>query len=46
MILEVDPQRIGETSTEKRGEPGTRRQASPDPHRPHNLKQEVQVVCE
>jgi hypothetical protein len=45
MILEVEPQRIGETSTEKRRESGTRRQASPDPRTTHSPKAEVQGVC-
>jgi hypothetical protein len=40
MILKVEPERIV-----KRGEPGTARKASPDPHRPHPPQPEVQGVC-
>jgi hypothetical protein len=32
-------------SEAKRGEPGTRLQASPDPHRPHSPKPEIQGLC-
>jgi hypothetical protein len=45
MILKVEPERIGKLNLQKRGEPGTRLQASPDPHKPHHPKPEVQGVC-
>jgi len=45
MILKVEPQRIGEMSNQKRGESGTRHQASPDPRRTHIPKREIQGVC-
>jgi hypothetical protein len=45
MILKVEPQRTREMSIEQRGEPGTRRQASPDPRTTHSPKAEVQGVC-
>ena len=45
MILKVEPQRIGEMRVEKRGESGTRRQASPDPRTTHSPKAEIQGVC-
>jgi len=35
MIPKAEPQHIGETSAQKRGGTGTRRQASPDPREPH-----------
>jgi hypothetical protein len=44
MIPKAEPQRIGETSAEKRGGTGTRRQASPDPRTPHSPKAKVQGV--
>ena len=46
MILKVEPQRIGEMRVEKRGESGTRLQASPDPRTTHRPKLEIQGVCE
>jgi hypothetical protein len=45
MIPRAEPQRTGETSAEKRGGTGTRRQASPDPRRPHSPKAKIQGVC-
>jgi hypothetical protein len=45
MILNVEPQRIGEMSDQKRGESGTRLQASPDPRTTHGPKLKVQGVC-
>ncbi len=44
MILKLEPERIGKLNLEKRGESGTRLQASPDPHRPHSPKLEIQGV--
>jgi hypothetical protein len=44
MIANTEAQRIGETRIEKRGGTGTRLQASPDPHRPHSPKLEIQGV--
>jgi len=46
MILKVEPQRIGEMRVEKRGESGTRRQASPNPHTTHIPEAKAQVVYE
>jgi hypothetical protein len=34
-----------DVSIQQRGEPGTARKASPDPHRPHSPKAKVQGVC-
>jgi hypothetical protein len=45
MILKVEPECIGEMSAKKRGESGTRLQASPDPRTPHSPKPEIQGVC-
>jgi hypothetical protein len=45
MILQDCSARLYGQSEAKRGGTGTRRQASPDPHRPHKPKQKVQVVC-
>lgn len=46
ILPEVEPRRNGEMSNEKRGEPGTRHQASPDPHTAHSPKLKVQGVHE
>jgi hypothetical protein len=45
MILKAGPERIGKLSLQKRGESGTRLQASPDPRTPHGPKLEIQGVC-
>lgn len=44
IIANTQPQRIGEMRIEKTGGTGARRQASPDPHRPHSPKLEIQGV--
>jgi hypothetical protein len=45
MILpETKPRRNGDFTT-KRGESGTRHQASPDPRTTHSPKRKVQVAC-
>jgi hypothetical protein len=47
MLPKVEPHRTREmTITEKRGESGTRRQASPDPRTTHSPKVEARGVCE
>jgi hypothetical protein len=46
MLPKVEPHRTGEmTIIEKRGESGTRHQASPDPRTTHSPKAKVQGVC-
>jgi hypothetical protein len=45
MIAKTEAQRIREMRIEKRGESGTRDQASPDPHTAHSPKLEIQGVC-
>jgi hypothetical protein len=46
MLPKVEPHRTGKmTIVEKRGESGTRLQASPDPRTTHRPKPEIQGVC-
>jgi hypothetical protein len=45
MIANTEPQRIGKLSLEKRGEPGTRLQASPGPRTTHSPRPKRQGVC-
>jgi hypothetical protein len=45
MIANTEPQRIGKLSLEKRGEPGTRLQASPGPRTATDLNQKSGVVA-
>jgi len=46
MLPKVEPQRTGEmTIIEKRGESGTRLEASPDPRTTHSPELEIQGVC-
>jgi hypothetical protein len=44
ILAEVKARLYGQSET-KRGGTGTRRPASPDPHRPHSPKAKVQGVC-
>ncbi len=44
ILAKVEPRRTGEMSIEKRGESGTRLQASPDPRTTTSLKQKSRVV--
>jgi hypothetical protein len=45
MILNVEPQRIGEMSIEQRGGTGVASKLTPDPRTPHSPKPKVQGVC-
>jgi hypothetical protein len=45
MILKVESERIGKLDLGKRGEPGTRLQASPGPRTTHSPKAKMQGVC-
>jgi hypothetical protein len=45
MIANTEAQRIGEMRIEKLGGTGACRQVSPDPHRPHSPKLEIQGMC-
>jgi hypothetical protein len=46
MLPKVEPHRTGKmTVIERRGESGTRRQASPDPRTTHVPDRKVRVVC-
>ncbi len=45
MIPNANPQRNGDFTIAKRGESGTRLQASPDPRTTHSPKRKVQGVC-
>lgn len=45
VIVQDCSARLYGRSKTKRGESGTRHQASPDPHRPHSPKLEIQGMC-